>query len=685
MAEPLVPPPSEEEYNRGSRVQTDTGGISSYIPPELKQTGRNVLDLANMMDPVQGIMAAMRDSGRAFDSDLSPEERKRAAASAGLETLYGATPLAIAKLMKAPAKAAVVDALTLTGSPSSMADDIDDPSRRAFMKGAAATAGVAALAPEAITEALEKVPAAVKRVRGGGHIAEVLDAVSKSRGAADELYEKTRELSAKINPYVAGSKKTNLPIQVDDKEVVETFEAMKQTRELQEEAGRLQSVSDSNLMDLLSSIRNSPKILDDARDEDLEYFLEELDHFPFGIGERLEDPEFADIYEEIKKRGLDQRKNKDGVNEYPYSNTFVLDYEEGILGDGPITPKRFDSPVLKMTDRASIPVEDLVKGDQEDRFREIIRQELVKEFEIGKQKGLSQEEIDDAVALKRYSLEKKYGIDFSKADGGEMRKGVGSLSEIARRMNEGGEVFIPTQEDLDDMAARVERQYGFDPVATAIEEGVDPDLALRIMMRESSGDHSKGSDAGAIGLMGLMAITAKDVGVDRTDPLQNFVGGLRYLKKMQKRFGPIEGLAAYNAGPTAVEKYGGIPPFKETQDYVRSILTPHTGVDYENEIQTDAETALMQMPVQPASQATRPRARPVDLAPVFETDFNESLRPMARPPQEEIQAETSEPQMPVSLQAKYSPEGIEQMLIGTTAEPLLPKQFQQGSLSGVGR
>lgn len=684
MAEPLVPPPSEEEYNRGPRVQTDSSPMRQRFGPGFERI-EAVVDFLNVpKDIVYNLGGASR---QAFDSDLPTDERLRKGAEAGIGTLaYGLAGPVLGKVLGQKASQIIPEMfLGVSGPETKPLDDLTDKSRRDFMKGAAATAGVAALAPEAITEALEKVPAAVKRVRGGGHIAEVLDAVSKSRGAADELYEKTRELSAKINPYVAGSKKTNLPIQVDDKEVVETFEAMKQTRELQEEAGRLQSVSDSNLMDLLSSIRNSPKILDDARDEDLEYFLEELDHFPFGIGERLEDPEFADIYEEIKKRGLDQRKNKDGVNEYPYSNTFVLDYEEGILGDGPITPKRFDSPVLNMTDRASIPVEDLVKGDQEDRFREIIRQELVKEFEIGKQKGLSQEEIDDAVAFKRYSLEKKYGIDFSKADGGEMRKGVGSLSEIARRMNEGGEVFIPTQEDLDDMAARVERQYGFDPVATAIEEGVDPDLALRIMMRESSGDHSKGSDAGAIGLMGLMAITAKDVGVDRTDPLQNFVGGLRYLKKMQKRFGPIEGLAAYNAGPTAVEKYGGIPPFKETQDYVRSILTPHTGVDYENEIQTDAETALMQMPVQPASQATRPRARPVDLAPVFETDFNESLRPMARPSQEEIQAETSEPQMPVSLQAKYSPEGIEQMLIGTTAEPLLPKQFQQGSLSGVGR
>jgi len=268
-----------------------------------------------------------------------------------------------------------------------------------------------------------------------------------------------------------------------------------------------------------------------------------------------------------------------------------------------------------------------------------------------------------------------------KAEGGEMRKGVGSLSETARRMNEGGEakIYIPTQEDLDKMALRVKKTYGFDPVKEALNEGVDPDLALRIMMRESSGDHSKGSDKGAIGLMGLMPITAKDVGVDRTDPYENYVGGLRYLKKMQARFGPVEGIAAYNAGPTAVEKYEGIPPFAETQDYVRAVLTPFTGVDYEDQIQEDAETALMQMPVQAAETVmTRPLARP----PVM----YDGPRPMPRPtmpqdtPQQEmIKQAVQEVVEPQSLQQKYSPQGIEQMLTGTNSELLLPRQFQQGS------
>ena len=308
--------------------------------------------------------------------------------------------------------------------------------------------------------------------------------------------------------------------------------------------------------------------------------------------------------------------------------------------------------------------------------RQSIRDALknLNDTEIQEQWGKSRKELKtalDMLILQEYHGEYEPSVT----------KGVGSLSETARRMNEGGEakIYIPTQEDLDKMALRVKKTYGFDPVKEALKEGVDPDLALRIMMRESSGDHSKGSDKGAIGLMGLMPITAEDVGVDRTDPYENYVGGLRYLKKMQARFGDVEGIAAYNAGPTAVEKYEGIPPFAETQAYVRAVLTPFTGVDYEDQIQEDAETALMQMPVQAAENVmTRPRARP----PVT----YDGPRPMPRPtmpqdaPQQQMipQAGASAAQ-PQSLQEKYSPQGIEQMLTGTIGEPLLPRQFQQGS------
>tara|TARA_B100000424_G_scaffold101479_1_gene76279 strand:- start:1368 stop:2372 length:1005 start_codon:yes stop_codon:yes gene_type:complete len=323
-------------------------------------------------------------------------------------------------------------------------------------------------------------------------------------------------------------------------------------------------------------------------------------------------------------------------------------------------------------------LQDQIARQQADRKRELMRLALVEALREGMDRGDDQATIDSNLSRLKRILENQYKIPFSMADGGEMRKGVGSLNDTALNMfrgpkgiaslskfASGGEVFIPTQEDLNKMAARVTRLYGFDPVEIALEEGVDPDLALRIMMRESSGDHSRGSKKGALGLMGLMPITAKDVNVDRTNPLENFLGGLRYLKKMQKRFGPVVGLAAYNAGPTAIEKYGGIPPFKETQDYVRTILTPHTGVNYEDEIQTDAETALMQMPVQIASDVLRPRARPGSgfVSPSFL--FNTILGTEETKP---VEGQVTRPRARPSMVAKYGLPGDMPQGIGTLNE-----------------
>lgn len=112
-------------------------------------------------------------------------------------------------------------------------------------------------------------------------------------------------------------------------------------------------------------------------------------------------------------------------------------------------------------------------------------------------------------------------------------------------------------------------------IAEAKRQGVDPDLALSVMSKESGGQHygPNGqiltSPKGALGVMQLMPGTAKEMGVDPTDPAQNVRGGVAYLKRQLDTFhDPRLAMAAYNAGPGAVQRHGGVPPYAETQAYV---------------------------------------------------------------------------------------------------------------------
>jgi soluble lytic murein transglycosylase-like protein len=101
-------------------------------------------------------------------------------------------------------------------------------------------------------------------------------------------------------------------------------------------------------------------------------------------------------------------------------------------------------------------------------------------------------------------------------------------------------------------------------------------LIKALIRQESAGDPKAISDKGAKGLMQLMDSTAAMLGVtDPFNPSQNIMGGARYLSQLIKRFGGdlVKAIASYNAGPGAVEKYNGIPPYPETRKYVRNVMS----------------------------------------------------------------------------------------------------------------
>lgn len=136
--------------------------------------------------------------------------------------------------------------------------------------------------------------------------------------------------------------------------------------------------------------------------------------------------------------------------------------------------------------------------------------------------------------------------------------------------------FVPANDSLkNESGFSRAKKWDFLVSDAAKRYSVDKDLVFAIIAQESAGNPYAISRAGAKGLMQLMDSTAKEMGVTHSfNPRENIDGGVKYFRKMLDQFdGDIKlALASYNAGPAAVKRYNGIPPYSETQNYVDSVL-----------------------------------------------------------------------------------------------------------------
>lgn len=720
-------------------------GISYYIPPEFRRMGKSALELASALDPAQGILRGMAASGRAFDSDLPPEERKAAGIEAALETLAPAGMVGIGALAKQPAKAVLMDVLTPTGATKDIAEDtLGDPSRRKFLQGAAAAVPVAAVAPDVITDIMAKGTKAAAKATGANPLGAAVSQISKLRKQADEMSE-----------VAAG--RGELPFGNRDEYRRATF-------------AKYDEIADtrSAALDALDA-----DTLSNASDADLDTFVREfydynLSGYDSVNSSDFEHPAYDALVMEMQKRGLHNQKDRKGLDKYPYARAMVEDYgvktrkegefprpadidEESAnkriadafshaaqLRDAKLNMVRDNLPATRVADYDNAVRDVKVAMERLEGIQNRLKDPEVNPFDVIDEKMAA---IDEAVpllannrggvsltnarteAMITPSMENpgKFRISYIDRKSGEPMGdtenfetmeaairdamgqgylslgrfepqnfanggGVGSLSREARdmfrgprgieslsRFAKGGEAIsskIASADDLSNLASKIRKDYGFDPVSLAMEIGIDPELALRLVYQESRGKQSAGSEKGARGLTQLMPGTAEEMGVDINDAKDNFIGGMKYLKKMTDQFGLELGLAAYNAGPGNVAKYEGVPPFKETQDYLKIILEPFQGVSVQPLLDTGSENYLMSQPVKAVGEySPRPRLRPVDL------DFYpQPAEPMPRPelrPEGFMQQETLLRPQRTNIVEKYG----------------LPMESMQGigSLNGIAR
>jgi len=179
------------------------------------------------------------------------------------------------------------------------------------------------------------------------------------------------------------------------------------------------------------------------------------------------------------------------------------------------------------------------------------------------------------IAIRRMqSIERQFASlsGMGKTPDADFQSILDSKLNMPQTQNSQNKVFSPLSADRMEIEGLIEKY--------SARNGLDKDFVKALVKQESGFNPKATSKCGAMGLMQLMPGTAQGIGVTNPyDAEQNIAGGTKYLRSMIDRFEGNEklALAAYNAGPNAVKKYGGIPPYQETQNYVKNVMSMYQG------------------------------------------------------------------------------------------------------------
>ena len=517
-------------------------GISYFIPPELREKGQQIMNLLSAVDPAQGIMRGMAASGRAADSDLTPEQRKSALIEAGVETASPLMMMGLGALAKQPVKATLMDVLAPTGATKDIAEDVlADPSRRNFLAGAAAAVPVAALAPDVITDVVTKAAKTGSRAPINP-INMAMANIRALKGQIDEKYEILDEMPSIESP--------NAP---------EVLEAMRIRDDAEVFIDRSETEIFNEVREVLDEL--DPSFFNTASDDALEEIASYRYDPSFGstyYSDKIDElPNFKTLVNEAKKRGLHTAKNPKGIDEFPNLRTLVEDYTT----DEAFRQAGFNvNPSMQMVRETP---SDLTEEMRQMRIRSADRIYKDKVEELREFTDFAEEKIQDiAERARQEELQRK-------ADGGPVG-GIGSLSDTARDMYRGPRGIGSYQ------------QFAEGGAATARDKVEIEGLRNAVMMTESGGDPNAVSPDGAIGLMQIMLPTARDPGFgvenafeiadrlgyvfnDTSDetlkrllflPDVNAELGNQYLDAMLNQYSEVDdALRAYNAGKTNVDRF----------------------------------------------------------------------------------------------------------------------------------